>query len=367
MVDFPIFPAGTVLNCIQKFNKNKIKLTYQNIKVFYPCRLDAMAINPAGVVYNDTLKFTPGEVTISISIGIIVNIKILDKNKGELKISPTTKRKALVKHACYLMFKALGIQPSLYIDVDSSQVLKHCGFGSSTATISAVAVAINEMYNKPIPKDVLIQYLASNHGEEICDADEDNLKAVQSIGGSASGGMNKQGVLVIAGNAVVIASMHYEADVIIAIPSNFKEQNAQVLMELEEQNLWKFKRTGDKYKDKIAYHLLHIALPDMKNKTIKGLAEIVYDYRFNMGSINNCDFTYRGLGNLAKIVGKLYTEGHCDMLSLSSVGPAFFAITKNKKDKNYCINYFKENGFTIKEAKVFNKKYQVLEARTIYE
>lgn len=43
------------------------------------------------------------------------------------------------------MCTTLKVNPSVRIDVDSSEVIKHCGFGSSSSTIAAVASAINEL------------------------------------------------------------------------------------------------------------------------------------------------------------------------------------------------------------------------------
>ena len=360
---FPNFRAGTVLNAIEGTVKTKVNPRLKEIELFYPCRLDAMAINPAGVVYNEQLKFTPGEVAISIALGIYVRIKVLSDNGDNILISETSKRKVLISHACRIMFKALNVFPSIEVDVRDDNVLKHCGFGSSTATISAVAVAINEIYGKPISTQLLARYLANNHGEEICDSNEEFLKSVQSIGGSACSGMNNGGIFVIAGNATVIAKMKYKADVLIAIPKDFKEKDASLLMDLEEQNLWKFKKTGDLYKDSIAYFILHKALPDMINQDLTGLSNIVFDYRFNMGSIENCDFTYEGLGQLANSIKSLYLDKHCNMLSLSSVGPAFFVVTKNKKDKDYCIKYLKSKNFNIRETHIFNTKYKIIEKK----
>lgn len=112
------------------------------------------------------------------------------------------------------MTKILKVNPSLKIDVDSSKIVKHCGFGSSSSTITAVAVAINELYGCPISNKDLIKFLASNHGEEISD------------------------------------------------------ENEEELMRIEEENLWKFKKTGEEYAEKIAYNLLHKALPELCNGNV---------------------------------------------------------------------------------------------------
>ena len=75
----------------------------------------------------------------------------------------------------------LHFEDSFEIDVNDDGIPKHCGFGSSSSTIAAVAASINELYDCPIPNNELIKYLASNHGEEVSDEDEDNLKMVQCI------------------------------------------------------------------------------------------------------------------------------------------------------------------------------------------
>ena len=72
---FPIVKAGHIFNeYYKKDNEEKI-LKYEEIEVNYPCRLDAMAINPAAVTYNDTMVFTPGEVVISVEKYINVKIR----------------------------------------------------------------------------------------------------------------------------------------------------------------------------------------------------------------------------------------------------------------------------------------------------
>lgn len=357
---FPIYPAAKVLNPLYSFKCEDLKPILHEISVQYPYRLDAMAINPAAVAYNEDLVFNPGEVTISINKFIKTNLSLLDSEKGVLVISKRTRRKVLVKHAYYLITKLLGVSPSLSIDVDDSDVLKHCGFGSSSCIISSVAASINELYGNPIPALDLIKYLASNHGEEVCDSNENELKAVQSIGGGASGGLLPHGILIIAGHATPIASMDINADVLIAMPKNFQPKNAEELMNLEDKNLWKFINTGKKYKDIIAYNLLHKALPGMVNQDITELSNVVFDYRFNMGSINNCSFVYPRMCDIASALRTLYEEKHCIMLALSSVGPAFFALVTNDKDKKICKEKMEAQDMDVSCFSVYNQKYQIL-------
>ena len=358
MEKFPKYRYDFIFN---KYNGKEIKeakLVKDGVIVKYPCRLDAMAINPAAVCYNDSMVFTPGEVVISTKKYIVVTLKKTE-GKEKLTISTTTKRKVLVKHAFHLMKSVLKFDESFYIDVNDDGIPKHCGFGSSSSTIAAVASAINELYGCPITNEDLIKYLASNHGEEIRDDDEDNLKMVQCIGGGATNGLVKSGIIIIAGKATAIAKMDYYGKIIIGVPKDFEVKDANYLMEKEEENLYKFKKTGELYSEKIAYNLLHKALPSIANGNIKDLADIVFDYRFNMGSIENCSFVYPNMINQAKEIRKLYENNKCEFLALSSVGPAFFAIVKDDKQLEECSNMFNELNMDIMITEVNNDTYIV--------
>ena len=68
MIDrFPTFKAGHIFNKYPHIIDENLKLKYDKINLEYPCRMDAMAINPAAVCYNDNLIFTPGEVVVSLN------------------------------------------------------------------------------------------------------------------------------------------------------------------------------------------------------------------------------------------------------------------------------------------------------------
>lgn len=355
---FPIVEAGCIFNKFNKKIDKNLSLKLNSISINYPCRLDAMAINPAAVCYNDAMLFTPGEVVISLKKFIKVKTEVISESGGVLKISKRTKRKVLIKHAYLLMCKALGVSPSLKIDVNDNDIPKHCGFGSSSSTIASVAASINELYGCPINNDDLIQYLASNHGEEVSNSDENNLKVVQCIGGGATNGLSEEGILIIAGKATKIAKIKYESKVLIGIPNDFVEKDAKVLMELEEKNLYKFKATGLKYADKIAYNLLHISIPQMLNGSIKELADLVFNYRFNMGSNENCSFVYNGLMDISNKIRKLYENKDCNFLALSSVGPAFFLmVDKNQEEKCKCE--MKKMNLKVFTSSICNTKYIV--------
>jgi uncharacterized protein involved in propanediol utilization len=159
---FPTFKATEVLKPMRP--KVKVFLKHLYVKLFFPARLNAMAINPAAVCHNDEMKFTPGEVVVSIDKGIYTTIYVMNESGGQIQYGESVKRRSLVKHAVSMMQKALGTSPSLFIDVDDSKIIKHCGFSSSSCTIASVCSAINELYGNPLSERELIQYVVTNPG-----------------------------------------------------------------------------------------------------------------------------------------------------------------------------------------------------------
>lgn len=108
---FPIIKAGYIFNRFNAKVNMPVILNKQEVEIEYPCRLDAMAINPAAVCYNDSMVFTPGEVVISLKKFIKVKITVKNESGGQINISNRTKRKVLVKHSYLLMCNALNVFP----------------------------------------------------------------------------------------------------------------------------------------------------------------------------------------------------------------------------------------------------------------
>src|SRR6266403_2989788 len=178
------FPVGKILNPITAAVPNSAPI-FRNIQLKYPARLNAMALDPSKINVNANGIYTPGEVIFSIGLYKVVSLKLrADNNINITEMSP---RPQLIRHAALIMRSALGTPCGFDIDVQTDD-LKHCGLGSSSGLIAAVATTINELFGNPIERNVLITYLAQNHGEEI-DGDDFNLQHVQCIGGAAAAGL----------------------------------------------------------------------------------------------------------------------------------------------------------------------------------
>lgn len=352
--DFSPYPVGSIFNNV--LVSGEVTLSHKSLKIEYPGRLNAMAIDPSGITSNKNMVYTPGEVVLSINLPRYVTVTVTSV-KGDITVSGNNVRYSLVKHAVLIMQKALGVDDGLIIDVDNPYEIRHAGLGSSSGTISAVCAAINEMYGRPIKNEDLIRFTAQNHGEEI-DDQNDMLMPVQCIGGAAAAGMCEGGILIVAGESSVISSVVCNQSIIIGIPSDYIPPDAKIMMQKEIENLDKFLDTGRKHKHEIAYTMFHSVLPEMSRGSINTLGDLVFDYRFNMGSIKNCSFVYPRMIDIAENLRELKEKGLVTLLALSSVGPAFFAVTNHVKE---CREAFEKNGLNCTETCFYNTTYQILE------
>jgi len=354
--DFTPFKIGTVFNPLRQVI-GPVTTSCKTIEIKYPSRLNAMAIDPSKITSNKNLVYTPGEVVFAVKIYKTIKVELLS-TKNSLEIDPNSKRAPLIEHAYLLMKNALKFDNGIKITVDNSQEIRHAGLGSSGGLIAGVASAINELFGNPISPSNLIQYLAQNHGEEI-DGDSKNLNPVQCIGGSAAAGLFKGGLLILAGESRVIATMNISNTykVVIGIPKDYIEFDSKILLEKEMTNFDKFMETGKTFGPTLAYNLLHYGLPSMVGGDLKPIGKIIFDYRFNMGSIKNCSYCYPQMVDLASKLAPLFLNGNADVLALSSVGPAFFAITKKQ---DMCASLFEKNNLNTIITDLENGTYTII-------
>ncbi|MCX6727098.1 MAG: hypothetical protein NTY75_04845, partial [Candidatus Shapirobacteria bacterium] len=82
-----------------------------------------------------------------------------------------------------------------------------------------------------------------------------------------------------------------------------------------------------------------------------------YEYRFKMGSIENCSYCYPPLTALCNRLAYLKKDGVVELLSISSVGPTIVAVTKDVKT---CKSAFEKENLNIFEFTPENRKYMVI-------
>ena len=328
----------------------------KKIRLEYPTRLEAMALDSSRIALRKDAVYTAGQINFKIASFRVVEIEIISDSGAEVSLDSSVKRPALVRHSVALMRNALGFQHSIKVSCHSDTDLRHCGFGSSSNTIASTAFALNELFGNPLSKHTLVQYVTENHGEET-DADDNSLVAVQCIGGSATAGVNTGAVWILAGRQDVILSAEIDDvyKVVVGIPTDFTYPDARYLMEEEVKALPKFIRTGKKFGKEIAYRLVHEAMPELSKGQLTALGTLIFDYRFNMGSIENCSFVFPRILEIADAIRQLKSEGTADILALSSVGPGFFAVTK---EVERCREVFEKQSMKTYVFSLYNGAYK---------
>jgi predicted sugar kinase len=354
MSDLPQIKIGYIHNSFDGKLVHNVALKHNSVSIKYPTRLNADGLDLSNFVQNKKRIYPVGEILVSINKFINVATKYLGNNDGILDISKSTKRKVLVNHAYKLMCTALNISPSLHININDDEVLKHCGLGSTGAIIGAVCCSINELYGKPMKDLDIIKYVMSNYGEEI-DDDSENLIVIPSMGGSIATGMAKGGIMVIAGNGVPIGTTNYNGKIIIGVPNDYQPSS-----KLEDFNSHNIEQNSELEESKnISYCLVHEILPRLAYGDISALSKMIFKLRFMKGRIQKCSFVFPRINEIAANIKHLYKNDKCDMLSMSSTGPAFFALVSNENDEKECIKQFEKQDMMIITTSACNETYSV--------
>jgi predicted sugar kinase len=203
--------------------------------------------------------------------------------------------------------------------------------------------------------------MISNHGEEVDGSDSDLIQ-VQSVGGSGICGHFSGGIIVNAGKAVPIfrANLPKTYKVIIGIPKSFTHPDSNELMNKELDNMSGFQNTGKEFGGLIAYRLINEAIPGIIQKDYKPCKDLIFDYRWDMGSIKNCSFVCPEIIEIAEKLRPLKNNKDIKFISLSSVGPGFFIITEKP---DLAKGIFEKLNMSVLETDIYSDKYKVVERK----
>lgn len=352
-----LFLPGTVFN---KYEGTISKVDFCNnyISILYPTRLESMVLDPSKINIKDDHKYNAGQINFKVNLFTRVNIKIIRSSKDRIQI---TKRFVLVKHAIELFKKAANINFHYQVEVFKDLDIKHAGLGSSGNIISAVFFCLNALHNFPLDKKYVVRYLAQNHVEEA--EDGQHVIQVQSLGGSAIAGFYNGGLQILSGFSSLVYSQNINKsyDIILGVPKDYKQIDAEILMDKEIKNIKNFIKTGKIYSKEIAYRLLHQSLPSLVlENNLRTLGELIFDYRFRMGSIKNCSFIFPPMLRIANNLKHLFLEKYCEVLAISSVGPGFFSISKGATNKEKIKTDMTKSELICYELKPYNQSAKII-------
>jgi len=356
--DFSSSEAGTIFNPIARpLETPTAQAGY--VSLDYPSRLGAMTLDPSKITDNNNMVFPAGQ--ISFCVGVYKHVEATLNDSGEITVADDTPRPAIVRHAGLIMKKALGFEEGVHLSVRPDRDLRHSGLGSSGSTLAGTAAAVNELFGNPLGALELARFCSHNYGEEI-DEDKERLVSVQSIGGSAMCGLLRGGLLIVSGEAVPIysAELDESLQVVIGVPSDYRPLDAEELIRAEVDNIKGFQDSGEKHAQEVAYRLVHKVLPGLVLGDVNPCKDLIFDFRWNMGSVRNCSFAYPGIVDLAESLRDLGEDERATIIAPSSVGPAFFSLTK---DPEYITHRFSELDMKTFTTNIHNGRYIVQEKR----
>ncbi|MEU9074373.1 hypothetical protein AB0D22_06795 [Kitasatospora sp. NPDC048538] len=325
--DFPPFPLGAQRSALVHDLTAPPEPVTARVRLAYPSRINAMALDSSKIVPSQG-AYLAGELLFACDLVRDVEIDIAEDGPA-VQTAPYCDHPVLARHAALLMRSALGIRERLRVRVTAPDLPAHLGLGSSSGQIAAVATAINELYGRPVAARQLIKFLALNHGEEI-DGEDHRLLPVQCLGGSATAGLIPGAVQVIAGGHVPLlqADLPEDVHIVLGMPNDPVIWDARASLAAEAIHFDAFTATGRTYGPEIAYRLLHDAWPALADGDLRPLGSLLFDYRFRMGSLANCAFSHPNLLATGEKVEHIFTDRLADILTLSSVGPTFAALTR---------------------------------------
>ncbi len=355
---FPVFRVGQILFPFTKTITNATPC-YKSIDIQWPCRLGCMTLDPAALTCHDNPTTKAGVALCSVNLFLCVKTELISDTGNEIIIDKDTKRQSVIKHATLLMYDALKISPTVKVSVDEDHIPKHCGFGTTSSLITAICTSINELYGKPISEADILRYAALNHAEETDSENNKLLQATPCVGGGAASGLSNGGITIVSKKLNIICSAKYDADVLIGLAQKTECRANTDLMAAEESSFDNLIKISENTSDKRANRILHHVIPDLMDCNISSLADAAYDYAFKDGIVESFSAINPQILDVKNDLSKLYTDKHCSLLALSSVGPAYFTIVENDVDKNYCRRYMENIGMTVIEARLFNSSYKV--------
>lgn len=345
---FNDFRPGTLYNNPVQDRKLLVYPRFKKIIIDYPSRINAMAIDPSKISWEDnTKKYFSWEVVFSVCEYIRISIEV--GNTLEFKWS----RIPLIK-------QVLWFSENYKISVENNDEIKHIGLWTSSRLISWIITAMNYIYNNVLSEIEVIQLASQNHWEEKQN-DLDELKHVQSIGWSASSWQFVWWLQIICWDWQVVFTQNIPPSykLILWVPNAYLPKSAEELMNLEIEAMAWFIECWKKYGPEIAYNILHKLMPAARAGNRSLVWDVILDYRLNKGSIKNCSFCYDWIERLFRKLLPLKKQWIVDILYLSSVWPGIFAIYKSEQE-NKVLSAFKGADMKSKILKINNDTYEII-------
>jgi beta-RFAP synthase len=308
----PVEP-GTILNLIP-LKVGKIRAKKDKVKVKVPARIHLSVL--------DMTKFAPrkpGGGGLGYGIGLYAEASVELSDDFCIK----SKRKTIVEHTAKVLAKSVGYEGGFLIEAHDHG-MNHLGLGSTSATMSAVAYAVNAVLGKPLDLRDLRRLIGYNFVEEW--SEEKVVPGFETGVGPAVGYYG--GFVVISDDLEVIhrSCIPDDREVLLCVPQeestlrssrNAGEEEAELLLN-------EARKLDMRDKEKKAHEVLINLLPKAMKGDIEAVGNSIWKLQFLGSKI--AEIEHHEGGKQIYDLMKTIRERGAEIVGMSSVGSTIAAV-----------------------------------------
>ena len=331
----------------------------REVEVTVPARLHLAVL--------DMNRFSPDRVGgggIGLGIGIYFHVRVRATQRPEIIVRG--ERPLIVKHFAHVLKEVLQYPGGFEIELHDHK-RRHVGLGSSSGTMSAACIGINEVLGRPFNNRELRRIIGYNACEESPSGNNYLIRTFETGIGSMVG--INGGLVLGSDDAELVYRIPLpNTKVIMVIPDvpSLEDEytgkdtaaDAEVGLLLRRARYLDARQCNTK-----AHVILLDLLPAMVKGNIEAIGDAILDLTFTGSKRAECE--QHGLcgAHIFQYIG-LFREMGAELAGMSSVGPTTFALTQQPLVQSRILKYLRDQGVPasrIIETEVDNIGARILE------
>ena len=232
-------------------------------------------------------------------------------------------RPAMARHLVHLFREITGFEGGLDLDV-ADHGRRHMGLGSSIGTLTAGAVALNEILGRPLSLRDVRKLVAHNYCEEAPGEPDRLVKGFETNVGAMLGIHGGMSLATDGCELVYRVALPQRMRALLLVPHLAPRVSSG---EPEAAALLTRARTLDRRdREKKAFRILMDLLPAMIRGDCEAIGAAIWDLTAMGSKHAECRLHGSDGREIYETMGQLRTEG-AEIVGMSSVGPAVFALS----------------------------------------
>lgn len=334
----------------------------REVEVEVPARL-----HPTVLDMNRFNPVRPGGGGMGVGVGIYLKARVRSTSSPEIVVKG--ERPLIVTHFAMVLKEILGYRGGFEIELYDHK-RRHVGMGSSTGSMTAACIGMNEVLGRPFNNRELRRIIGYNACEESPRGNSYLIRGFETGIGAMVG--IHGGILLATDNLELIYRTPMpDTRVVIVIPDvpSLKDEfnGLETSAESEVELLMRRARYLDHLQCGAKAQLVLLdMMPAMVRADLKGIGDALFDISFLGSKRAECE--QHGIGgtyiyNLIVSCRELGAE----MAGMSSVGPTVFALTKKHEAQERILEFLAARGVEksrIMVTEVDNTGARILENGT---